>query len=67
MEEKKDKSDDPVVDLFPDDDADDRAGKIKRRLCSPFTAFTPSSPLYLVGSEPFSLSKLTLWSHISLK
>lgn len=25
MEEKKDKSDDPVVDLFPDDDADDRA------------------------------------------
>ncbi|XP_050731651.1 kinesin light chain-like isoform X2 [Eriocheir sinensis] len=26
MEEKKDKSDDPVVDLFPDDDADDRAG-----------------------------------------
>ncbi|XP_071551881.1 kinesin light chain isoform X9 [Panulirus ornatus] len=26
MEEKKDKSDDPVVDLFPDDDAEDRAG-----------------------------------------
>ncbi|XP_071551977.1 kinesin light chain isoform X13 [Panulirus ornatus] len=25
MEEKKDKSDDPVVDLFPDDDAEDRA------------------------------------------
>ncbi|XP_069177721.1 kinesin light chain isoform X9 [Procambarus clarkii] len=25
MEEKKDKSDDPVVDLFPDDDSDDRA------------------------------------------
>lgn len=25
MEEKKEKSDDPVVDLFPDDDADDRA------------------------------------------
>lgn len=27
MEEKKDKTDDPVVDLFPDDDADDRAGE----------------------------------------
>lgn len=26
MEEKKDKSDDPVVDLFPDDDSDDRTG-----------------------------------------
>ncbi|XP_076046913.1 kinesin light chain isoform X3 [Oratosquilla oratoria] len=26
IEEKKDKSDDPVVDLFPDDDADDRGG-----------------------------------------
>ena len=29
MEEKKDKSDDPVVDLFPDDDADDRSGKTR--------------------------------------
>ena len=28
MEEKKDKSDDPVVDLFPDDDSDDRTGMI---------------------------------------
>lgn len=53
MEEKKDKSDDPVVDLFPDDDADDRAGKVKRMLSSPFADFMS----YLVSF--YTISSLT--------
>lgn len=44
MEEKKDKSDDPVVDLFPDDDADDRAGKTS----SPHTLAAPMQPIHLM-------------------
>lgn len=46
MEEKKDKSDDPVVDLFPDDDADDRAGKALTHLSSlQIPTPTPTPPL----------------------
>lgn len=58
MEEKKDKNDDPVVDLFPDDDAEDRAGK------EPFFNPSPipfsSFPICNFSLAHFCLSKNTL-------
>ena len=42
MEEKKEKSDDPVVDLFPDDETEERGGKLKKSFfsASRFSHFT---------------------------
>lgn len=69
MEEKKDKSDDPVVDLFPDDDADDRAGRVKRRLHPPLAALSPFiSPFLQSVMNPLVRSpELAFWVDINLK
>lgn len=54
MEEKKDKSDDPVVDLFPDDDADDRAGKTRGG--SNTLPHPHHTPFKLLCNPPFMLT-----------
>lgn len=65
MEEKKDKSDDPVVDLFPDDDADDRAGKALTNLSSLQIPTPTSMPTYIPELFSFTLFLLLVRTSLS--